>query len=336
MIRNQWYVILESGEVKTTKPVGVTRLGQKLVLWRDAQNKVHCMGDKCPHMSAPLHRGKIIGNHIACPFHGFEYDASGACALLPALGKNIEPPKVLKADVYPAHESNGFIWIYWGEPGEDLQPPVFFESLEEQGFSHISFQDAWNVHYSRMAENQLDVCHLPFVHHNTIGRGGRKIVEGPVVQFDGQRMNIWVYNREDDGTPPQRVEDLPPLRPYPYLQFQFPNLWHNWIADDVRVMIAFVPVDEEHTILYGRFYQRFMKIPLLRGLVNLAGKYSSRAIASQDKRVVTRQVPKKTAYKMGERLRPSDAAIVAYRRRRKELKELAGQEEEVYLQERGV
>ena len=335
MIRNQWYVIMDSKEVKAGKPVGVTRLGQKMVLWRDTQGKVHCMVDKCPHMSAPLSGGKVVGDHIACPFHGFQYDTSGACVYLPALGKNGEPPKVLKADAYPAHESNGFIWIYWGEPSEDLQPPVFFESITDD-FSYISFQEPWTVHYSRMAENQLDVCHLPFVHHNTIGRGGRMIVEGPVVKFDGNRMNIWVYNRIDDGTPPRSVEDLPPLRSYPFLQFQFPNVWHNWIADDIRVFVAFVPVDEENSIMYGRFYQRYMKVPVLRGIVNLAGKYGSRKIACQDKRVVTRQVPKKTCYKMGERLRPSDAAIVAYRRRRKELKELAGQQEEVFVQERGV
>ena len=37
MIPNQWYVILESNEVKPGKPVGVTRMGEKLVLWRDSQ-----------------------------------------------------------------------------------------------------------------------------------------------------------------------------------------------------------------------------------------------------------------------------------------------------------
>lgn len=35
MIPNQWYAILESNEVKNGKPVGFTRLGQKLVAWRD-------------------------------------------------------------------------------------------------------------------------------------------------------------------------------------------------------------------------------------------------------------------------------------------------------------
>jgi phenylpropionate dioxygenase-like ring-hydroxylating dioxygenase large terminal subunit len=43
MIPNQWYAILESNEVKRGKPIGVTRMGEKLVLWRDEQGKVVCM-----------------------------------------------------------------------------------------------------------------------------------------------------------------------------------------------------------------------------------------------------------------------------------------------------
>ncbi len=40
MIPNQWYAILESGEVKPGKPVGVTRMGEKLVLWRDEKGQL--------------------------------------------------------------------------------------------------------------------------------------------------------------------------------------------------------------------------------------------------------------------------------------------------------
>ena len=36
MIPNQWYPILESRDLKPGKPVGLTRLGQNLVLWRSA------------------------------------------------------------------------------------------------------------------------------------------------------------------------------------------------------------------------------------------------------------------------------------------------------------
>jgi len=40
MIRNQWYVVLESAEVGT-HPIGVTRLGEKLVFWRDPADGAH-------------------------------------------------------------------------------------------------------------------------------------------------------------------------------------------------------------------------------------------------------------------------------------------------------
>jgi len=39
MIRNQWYVVLESNEVRAGRPVGVTRLGEKLVFWRTRDGK---------------------------------------------------------------------------------------------------------------------------------------------------------------------------------------------------------------------------------------------------------------------------------------------------------
>jgi phenylpropionate dioxygenase-like ring-hydroxylating dioxygenase large terminal subunit len=124
----------------------------------------------------------------------------------------------------------------------------------------------------RMVENQLDVSHLPFVHHDTIGRGGRNVVDGPQVHVQDDLLEVWVSNRRDDGVPARKASELPPPNRRPFLQFRFPNIWHNWISDDVRVFVAFVPVDEENGLLYGRFYQRFMRIPVLREIVNFSGK----------------------------------------------------------------
>jgi phenylpropionate dioxygenase-like ring-hydroxylating dioxygenase large terminal subunit len=39
MIPNRWYAILESSEVKVGKPVSVMRMGEKLILWRDAKGR---------------------------------------------------------------------------------------------------------------------------------------------------------------------------------------------------------------------------------------------------------------------------------------------------------
>ena len=57
MIPNQWYAVLESNEVRRSVPLGVVRMGEKLVFWRDAHGTVSCLRD-CPglhRVSLPRH-----------------------------------------------------------------------------------------------------------------------------------------------------------------------------------------------------------------------------------------------------------------------------------------
>ena len=326
MIWNQWYVVLESKEVKAKKPIGVTRLGEKLVFWRDGKGKVNCMVDLCPHLGARLCQGIVKGEALACPFHGFEYDASGQCVYLPAVGRNGNIPKAMRVDVYPTFEAHGYIWIWWGEPQKVTGEPKWFDI--DESFSSAGFKEQWPVHYSRMAENQLDVLHLPFVHYNTIGAGNKSVVDGPIVKLEENVMYLWVYNRPDDGTPPRQPEDLPePNRP-PFLVFNFPNLWQNRISDDMRITAAFVPIDEENSLIYIRNWQRFLRVPVLREVANAINNLASIYILHQDRRVVLRQWPKKTSLKkMGEKITASDRAILMYRTQRFKLKTEAGQNE---------
>ena len=89
------------------------------------------------------------------------------------------------------------------------------------------------------------------------------------------------------------------------------------------MLLAFVPIDEENTRLYLRFYGRFLRVPFLDRLLCHLSNLGNRIILGQDKRVVLTQQPKKTRLDMGERLFQADRPIVAYRQRRKELTEEA-------------
>jgi len=322
MIRNQWYIILESNEVKAGKPVGVTRMGEKLVLWRDADGQVVCMLDRCPHRGVALSAGKLIEGRIQCPFHGFEFDRSGRCVLIPANGKNAPVPKTFQAASYPTCEKHGFIWIWWGEPRAELPPVYFFDNLDPR-MTYSTLRDHWATHYSRAIENQLDVVHLPFIHHNTIGRGNRTLVDGPLTGWEREGevnlLNLWVHNRLDDGSAPLRASQLPPPSRGPFLQFCFPNLWQNLISDDVRVLIAFTPIDDENTLMYVRFYQRFMGAPGLRQAVNWLGALANLVIERQDRRVVVTHTPARSGLRIGEKLIQGDGPIIEYRRKREEL-----------------
>jgi phenylpropionate dioxygenase-like ring-hydroxylating dioxygenase large terminal subunit len=319
MIPNQWYAVLESSEVPNGKPIGVTRMGEKLVFWRDTQGKLSCLRDICPHRGVALSLGKLQDDTLECPFHGFRYDASGSCCLIPANGRSAPVSKFMKVFCYPTYEAHGFIFIWWGKQQEDLPPPRFFDDIDET-MTYATSADPWNAHYARVIENQLDVAHVPFIHYNTIGRGGRTLVDGPLIEWqDVNRFKIYTFNRLDDGSRPRKPKELSrPGTPF-HLDFIFPNLWQNYISDNVRVLAAFTPVDNEHTILYLRFYQNFMRVPLLKGWVSRLAMPFNVFIAHQDRVVVETQLPKRPMLKMGEKLIQADNPIVAYRVRRAEL-----------------
>lgn len=325
MIPNQWYAVLESRELPRSRPVGVTRLGEQLVFWRTSSGDPVCLRDVCPHRGAALSLGRLDHDAIECPFHGLTFDASGRCTLIPANGRAAAVPKIFQAAGYPARDAHGFVWIWWGDAARVMPEIPWFESLDGT-FSYGTIRDRWAVHYSRAIENQLDAVHLPFVHATTIGRGHRTLVHGPLVRWEDQpglargRMNLWVRNEVDHGQAAVRADDLAEPARHPSLQFQFPNTWHNWISDDVRVMAAFVPIDEANTQMYVRFYQRVVGLPVLRELLNLLSLPANRVILNQDKRVVLTQVPKRSDLRMGEKLIQGDGPIIAYRRRRGELR----------------
>lgn len=327
MIPNQWYAILESNEVKRGRPVGLTRMGEKLVAWRDSQGRVTVMRDLCPHRGVALSAGELKGDCIVCPFHGFEYDASGRCTVIPANGRSMPVPKAFQVPTYPAHEAHDFIFIWWGQPAGELPPPCFFDDIDDS-FSYGAIRDPWCAHYSRPIENQLDTPHVPFVHHNTIGRGVGQVMDGPWVEWlDPNRFRIFMHSREDDGTPPRRPDEMPRPDSQFWLEFLFPNLWQNHLGEKSRVVIAFAPVDEENTLLYLRFYQKFVRAPVLRNIVNRLSMPMNAVIAHQDRRVVQTQTPKRSDLRMGEKLIQGDSPIIAYRRRRQELIEAAGRGE---------
>jgi phenylpropionate dioxygenase-like ring-hydroxylating dioxygenase large terminal subunit len=329
MIRNLWYAVLETRELGR-KPLGVTRLGERLVFWRDEGGKPVCLYDRCAHRGASLAGGKLLCEdgigRIQCPFHGLEYDGSGRCVRIPANGRDAPVPPQFKMPRYPTHEEFGIIWIWWGEdPPDGLQPPAFFEDLKGMK-AWKTVVDPWDNHYTRVLENQLDVVHLPFVHHNTIGRGNKTLVEGPGFEWKGETLFYhYVYNKADDGSKPRTPKEVPvpdPTRDYK-LECLLPNLWENRIADKVRVLGLFVPVDETHTLLYLRFYQDFLRLPGLRQLVFWLACRFNLIVAHQDRRVVNTQIPKGDGTGKGEFLIQGDLPIMEFRKRRIELRKAA-------------
>ncbi len=318
MIHNQWYVILESKEIGNKKPVQVKRLNETLVLWRNADGSLNCITDRCCHRGASLSGGKIMDNKLECPFHGFQFAGDGKVKLIPANGKNANIPASQHVKAYATYENYGLVWLWWGDETKKTEKPFFFEELATM--SYATFIDKWDTHYSRCIENQLDVVHLPFVHKTTIGGGNKTLVHGPVVEREGDLLTFYVYNVLDDGkTKPLKPNEIENYKQLFHLKFHYPNIWQNCISDNLLIFAAFVPVDDNHTLIYLRNYQSFVRIPILKNIVNYLMKLSNIVILRQDKRVVIKQLPKRTELGMNEQLIMGDKPIIEYRKHREEL-----------------
>jgi phenylpropionate dioxygenase-like ring-hydroxylating dioxygenase large terminal subunit len=318
VIPNQWYAILPSKAVNTNQIVGVKRLNLDLALFRNEKGGIGCVVDQCTHRGAALSKGVVKGDCIRCPFHGLQFDPAGKCTFIPANGRASDAD-ISRYNVkhYPVREAAGIIYLWYGDPEKATEELPFFYEDVDNTYVYSEMEDLWNSHYSRCIENQLDVVHLPFVHHNTIGRGNRTLVNGPKVEFVPGGLVTSANNEVDTGQRPKPAAECV-IKPT-YLKFLFPNIWMNHISEQNKVIIYFAPVDDENTILYIRFY-RAVKFRPLDMLVAYAGKYANRIIERQDKRVVITQKPKASAYFSHEKLLSGDGPIIQYRKIREELK----------------
>ncbi|MBX9722213.1 MAG: aromatic ring-hydroxylating dioxygenase subunit alpha [Candidatus Obscuribacterales bacterium] len=287
-----WYAILSSRELKSGKPFAFKRLGFDLVAWRDEFGKAVIMHDYCPHRSAKLSLGKIESGKIVCPFHGFEFGSDGACLLVPETRKSAPN---LSCSTFKSQESNGFVWLWFGDDNDIPAQHPWFEQLQGD-FPYSEFQSQWRSHITRCIENQLDYAHLPYVHASTIGGG-----------FDVAAKER-KFELEDYVITMRMDKSL--------FQFKFPNVWLlEILPGKFYQFVAFVPVDEENTIIYARAYQKFVTAPFLRDLLGLIMRYQSGIILNQDKRVVVSQPISPSTLATTEKLYPSDAGIAHFRKR---------------------
>jgi len=120
----------------------------------------------------------------------------------------------------------------------------------------------------------------------------------------------------NDGTPARPASEVERAEAAVSLEFRYPNLWQIRLGDDLRNLLAFVPVDESNTVIYLVYAQRIAPLPVLGRIFAWLGKLGSIVILRQDKRVVREQRPVASALRMDEQLIVGDRPIVEYRKRR--------------------
>jgi len=164
MFINFWYVAEES-EKLTDKPLHVRMLGQDFVLFRDTSGKAHCLSNVCVHRGASLAHGKIKGDCVECPYHGWQYNGDGLCQRIPSMGPDAKIPSRARVDSYPTQEKFGFIFTFLGDLAEEDRPPIMeIQEWGDKNWRSTYQRFEFNFNYERSLENSVDLAHNEFTH----------------------------------------------------------------------------------------------------------------------------------------------------------------------------
>lgn len=61
--------------------------GKVIAVFRNGDDKVFALHDKCPHKGGPLSQGIVFGESVACPLHNWCISLNDGCAALPDVGQ---------------------------------------------------------------------------------------------------------------------------------------------------------------------------------------------------------------------------------------------------------
>jgi 5,5'-dehydrodivanillate O-demethylase oxygenase subunit len=172
LLRRYWHPV-GCTELVTTKPRRVKVLGEELVLYRGASGKPVLMQLRCAHRNVALDYGRVEGDSIRCPYHGWLYDRTGQCVAQYAEPEGSNFKDKIRLAAYRTEEVSGLIFAYMGpEPAPVL--PLYDVLRMDQGAKEIM---VWKVdtNWFQAAENIVDQSHLSWLHGYTFpGFGGKK------------------------------------------------------------------------------------------------------------------------------------------------------------------
>eukprot|EP01087_Luapelamoeba_hula_P024952 TRINITY_DN967_c0_g1_i2.p1 TRINITY_DN967_c0_g1~~TRINITY_DN967_c0_g1_i2.p1 ORF type:complete len:558 (-),score=66.63 TRINITY_DN967_c0_g1_i2:156-1829(-) len=163
---NAWYKVMCSHEIQRGEAQDVEMLGKHFVVFRGKDDgKVRILDAYCPHMGANLGvGGTVIGNEIACPFHGWQFDGQGSCTNVP-YADNV-PTLPSKIQTHTCTEVNNAIFIWHDAEGREPQwhVPEIKGVSDGSWYHHGDSSHTVRAHLQEIPENGADTAHLNYLH----------------------------------------------------------------------------------------------------------------------------------------------------------------------------
>jgi 3-ketosteroid 9alpha-monooxygenase subunit A len=163
-----WYAVCYSDELAIAQVKPVRYFSRELVVWRGEDGVARVLDAYCRHLGAHMgYGGSVNGNDLACPFHGWKYDGTGAVTQIPY--SRSTPPQAKRGDCvrsWKTVERNGFVSV-WYHP-ENAPPMWETEEYHEVGSAGWTpyTKSEWRVYTSlrNMHDNAVDGAHFLYIH----------------------------------------------------------------------------------------------------------------------------------------------------------------------------
>jgi 5,5'-dehydrodivanillate O-demethylase len=162
LLRRYWYPIATAGEMRDAWTKRVRLLGEDLVLYRDRSGRLGLIGEICPHRRASLAYGIPQIDGIRCPYHGWKFDASGACTEQPNEPEGSTFKDKVSIGGYVVGELGGLIWGYLGPQPAPLIPKL--DGFVVDPAIRMLGQALVPCNWLQVMENSCDPVHTEWLH----------------------------------------------------------------------------------------------------------------------------------------------------------------------------
>ena len=166
LLWNDWFPVAIAADIAPGDHRAVRLLDEALVLWRAADGRLMAWDDRCPHRGARLSLGRVVGDLIACPYHGWRFDGTGRCTLKPAQ-PSAPLPAAPMTRAFRVQERLGLVWVCLGTPSREVIPYEAFEDTRLRNIMAGPYDVAACA--TRVVENFIDMAHFGFVHDGILG-----------------------------------------------------------------------------------------------------------------------------------------------------------------------
>ena len=321
LLRRYWQPLCPASALTDEKPAKrVKIMCEELVVYRDRQGGYGCVGEHCAHRGASLAYGFVEDEGIRCAYHGWKYDASGACLEQPFEPEGSTYRERIRLKAYPVEKLAGLLFAYMGPPERKPLLPRWDVLVREDGVRRLEIRPQLTCNWLQAEENTVDTTHTYYLHGHmmrTKGLRGGEYFYRPIEKYDWQLCEWGVSKRCFYGGDRPEIEVRPPLI--------FPNIlrintgagrgpedlhWRVPVDDTSTniIRVTFIPSQDGSTV------QQPEEPPLdiMESDIGPDGAYKLTSFNSQDRMAWETQGP--IFDRSAEHLGASDRGIVMLRR----------------------